>query len=121
MTEAAYHYPELPPCLECGACCVTDLEYGKGGFVRLQAGDFDRLPEKYRLKVIKDSDPGVDRLGHKGLPTTGYRCVALRGEVNKKVSCAIYEERPTLCRTFERGSQDCRKEYARWKFGRYQR
>ena len=128
MVEPAgqYHYPELPPCQECGACCVTYLEYGdkafgSGGFVRLQKGDLERLPEKYQLKVVKDSEPGVDRLGCKGTPETGYRCVAFQGQVNKKCSCAAYEGRPTLCRTFERGSQACRKEYGRWLFGRFQR
>jgi Fe-S-cluster containining protein len=28
------------------------------------------------------------------------RCVALRGEVGKSVSCAIYEFRPSACRDF---------------------
>lgn len=35
------------------------------------------------------------------------RCVALRGKVGKKVSCAIYEDRPETCREFEPGSERC--------------
>lgn len=112
---------ELPDCNKCGACCVTDLEYGRGGWVQLTTEDTKRLPEKYQLKVVHDPEIGCDRLGVLGTPKTGYRCVALQGTVNKKTACKAYEHRPTKCRTFERGSADCRKERANWLFGRYQR
>jgi len=36
----------------------------------------------------------------KGTNSHPPRCVALRGEVGKLVSCAIYEQRPTPCREF---------------------
>jgi len=29
------------------------------------------------------------------------RCVALQGDLGQKVSCSIYEDRPTPCRDFE--------------------
>lgn len=107
-------YPELPPCNECGMCCTTHLEFGRGGFVRLTDADYERLPEKYRLKVVTESELNVDRLGVKGSPGVGYRCVALKGVAGHKTSCEIYQDRPTLCRTFERGSKDCRKDRALW-------
>jgi len=112
----SYSYTEPPPCNECGICCTTNLEFGRGGYVQLTEADYARLPEKYRLKVVLESDLNVDRLGIKGTPETGYRCTALKGIPNHKTSCDIYEQRPTVCRTFERGSPDCRKERANWLF-----
>lgn len=104
--------PELPPCNECGLCCTTKLEFGRGGFVRLTDNDYERLPGKYKLRVVLESDHGVDRLGIKGTPTVGYRCVALKGTPGVNTRCDIYEERPILCRTYERGSQDCYRDRA---------
>lgn len=109
-----YRTDDLPPCNECGLCCVTDMLFGRGGFVMLSDADYDRLPQKYRLKVVTESELNTDRLGVRGTPTVGYRCVALRGTPNVKTSCDIYDNRPDLCRDFERGSKDCRKERARW-------
>ena len=34
-------------------------------------------------------------------------CIALTGEVGAKVSCSVYDFRPTPCRTFEAGSAAC--------------
>lgn len=106
----------IPECNACGICCTTDIEFGRGGYVRLRSEDIDRLPEKYRLKVVMDSDPGVHRLGTKGTPVTGYRCTALRGEPNRSTRCDIYDQRPKMCRAYERGSVDCRRERAQWLF-----
>jgi Fe-S-cluster containining protein len=51
---------------------------------------------------------------HKG---AGRRpaCVAFAGELGRQCSCAIYEDRPAVCREFEVGSQLCRdaREQAR--------
>lgn len=41
------------------------------------------------------------------------QCVALRGQVGKKVSCSIYARRPKVCREFEVGGYDCREARAR--------
>lgn len=68
------------------------------------------MPEKYRLTVVRNSDPGVDRLGIKGAPPTGFTCIALRGTIGKWTRCKMYEDRPKLCRELERGSKDCLKE-----------
>lgn len=107
---------ELPPCNECGACCWTREEFGRGGYVRLNDEDIKRLPHKYHLKVITESEFNVDRLGVRGTPATGYRCVALVGRIGEKTLCDIYEQRPELCRKYERGSVDCRKDRARWLY-----
>jgi hypothetical protein len=36
-------------------------------------------------------------------------CVALRGAVGQRVSCAIYERRPAECRRLVAGSRECKK------------
>ncbi|MGK3981239.1 YkgJ family cysteine cluster protein [Sorangium sp. So ce118] len=92
-------------CQRCGACCGPTEDYPT--YVDLFAGDVGRLPPRYRLHVIGSSLATKET-------SSGTVCVALRGSVGKRVSCAIYESRPTLCRRFERGSKACReaREYA---------
>lgn len=43
------------------------------------------------------------------------RCVALRGEIGKRVGCASYDRRPKACREFDPGSEGCLE--ARKAFG----
>lgn len=108
---------ELPPCNECGMCCVTDLQFGRGGFVQVSDADQARMPDN-RLRVVVESSPGQARLGTKA-PFEGWtRCVALKGIVGSRTRCDMYEGRPMVCRTFERGSDACRKERARYRHGR---
>jgi Fe-S-cluster containining protein len=49
------------------------------------------------------------------------RCIALTGEVGKKVACGIYEWRPSPCRNFmasyENGYHNPRCDEARAKYG----
>ena len=35
------------------------------------------------------------------------RCIALEGTLMERVACNSYENRPTVCRKFERGSAAC--------------
>ncbi|BBI99473.1 hypothetical protein FGKAn22_11660 [Ferrigenium kumadai] len=37
----------------------------------------------------------------KGTATKPVRCIALEGEVGKRVSCSIYSQRPSTCREFD--------------------
>lgn len=107
---------ELPPCNKCGICCVTNLEYGRGGFVQVSPEDQERMPSKYRLTVVQESSPGQARLGTKARSRGWQRCVALKGIVGMRTRCGMYEDRPTLCRTFRRGGEACLQERARWRF-----
>jgi Fe-S-cluster containining protein len=103
--------PELPPCNECGVCCTSPHGYGRGGYVVITALDYVRLPGRYQLRVISESSPNVDRFAL----TESGRCVALRGEPGVKTSCDIYADRPSVCRSYERGSSDCYRERALFK------
>lgn len=101
---------DLPPCQECGACCV-DL-YGDGTVADLQPEDEQRLgPRRLQLYTVQSGGRWPDTPHH----ATSTRvdalgntvCRALRGSVGRSCSCRIYEDRPTLCRSFERGSRAC--------------
>lgn len=80
------------PCLDCGICCThfrisfywAEGDDAPGGVVP------SAMTEKltHHLRCMKGSND-VPR-----------RCSALSGEVGTRVSCTIYENRPTPCREF---------------------
>lgn len=101
-------------CQTCGACCrassfseaiprlpfvdMTDaeaeeIEERRPGSVTLSVPSgwtFD--PQRFVMAICRDEHG---------------RCVALRGTVGRKVSCAIYKHRPSTCREFEPGDECC--------------
>jgi uncharacterized protein len=80
------------PCVQCGACCA---------FFRVQF--YWREVEKnkdYQVpEPTEDLDPfkkcmkGTNKKNHP-------QCVALKGRIGEQVGCMIYENRPSVCRTF---------------------
>ena len=83
---------ETTPCTSCGACCAVyrvsflrkELDSEVGGTV--PAALAEALGEQgARMRRCAD---GV------------ARCVALQGRIGERVSCAIYERRPSPCRAF---------------------
>ncbi len=88
-------------CVECGACCRTAEPLR--AFIPLTRADVRRLPVLYQT-AITTSDSGYDYL------RTGpdkRRCVALTGTIGKEVSCDMYDDRPDVCRRYERGGWQC--------------
>lgn len=90
-------------CLECGACCAID----------------STIPS-WAHKPIENSDPNLNYLKINQYVNTyilGYfqmkiskncdRCIALEGDLGKRVSCKVYEHRPNICKNFEIGSKLC--------------
>ncbi len=89
-------------CQACGACCATlrvtfpadEADIHPGGSV--PAGFAERYGNVFCMKTTADG-----------------RCLALRGEVGRGVSCRIYSQRPSSCRDFGpmaalgRGDQAC--------------
>jgi len=102
---------EEPECRTCGACCVG--KSSDGDFVPVTALDRRRLPTKY-VKKLQAIDPPDDGPYAFGLKRFGEHeaCVALKGTLGKSVACDLYDVRPNYCRTFERGSQECRNRRA---------
>jgi uncharacterized protein len=78
------------PCLRCGACCA----FYRVAFHWSEAESFlgGEVPPALTVKL----DP--HRLAMCGTDLRKPRCVALQGEVGRSVSCAIYVQRPSVCR-----------------------
>ena len=80
------------PCPECGACCAhfrvsfywSEADSAAGGVT----------PADLSVKVT------AHRAAMRGTETIPARCVALEGEIGKRVRCAIYPLRPSPCREF---------------------
>jgi len=85
-----------PPCLECGACCFSDLETS----VRVSGDDYERLGTAVEELVHFVGNRAYMRFadGH---------CAALRIEPSGRSACSVYEARPDVCRDLERGSPQC--------------
>ncbi|MDT8453391.1 MAG: YkgJ family cysteine cluster protein [Gammaproteobacteria bacterium] len=93
--------------MNCGACCATyrvsfywgeTALYNPGGVPEAAT---EKLNHHYvAMRGTNQKNPG---------------CYALRGEINKQVSCSIYENRPTPCREFTAGEPRCYE--ARLKHG----
>jgi Fe-S-cluster containining protein len=79
---------DLPPCAGCGKCCHLLVELSSG---------VDFVPEEF---VVEHS--GVRCMDQRG----DGACAALDADTNR---CTIYEQRPQVCRDFNRGSDLCRR------------
>ncbi len=90
---------EPPPCLECGACCFSDLP----DYVRVDGDDYARLGDDAEAWVSWKGNRCYLRM-HEG------HCAALQVEPGGRFVCAIYELRPATCRELERGSPACAGE-----------
>lgn len=91
---------DVPECTRCGACCFSDLPE----YVRVFGVDWDRMGEEARAFTTF--------LGNRCyMKMEGGRCAALVLDTREnRFLCAIYEERPDVCRSLERGSGACRGE-----------
>jgi len=89
------------PCQACGACCSYSPEWPR--FTTEDDGALERLPQE----LIND--------GMSGMRCDGARCSALTGEVGVSTSCAVYADRPDVCRACDVGDDAC--QLARGKHG----
>lgn len=105
-------------CQSCGACCQTSRPLGSR-VARQQFGlpttdtwancttdDVKRMSRRVRLKLVSIVDSEGGRNQAIPLRDDGT-CIFLRGNVAEHVKCSIYDERPTICRRFESGSEFC--------------
>jgi len=87
-------------CQLCGACCFSDSD----AYVPVNEGDRERLGEDATRYVWSD---GQDLY----LKMKGPCCSTLEVRQGRFV-CAIYDQRPDICRELQRCSPDCRAELA---------
>jgi hypothetical protein len=93
------------PCLSCGACCASyrvsfywaEADDAPGGTVPVP------LTEAFtpHLRVMR------------GTWARTPRCIALSGTVGQRVSCTIYDQRPSPCRAVMPGDPYCQRARAR--------
>lgn len=87
---------EPSPCQSCGACCA---HY--------------RVSFYWQEAVQRGLDEGMLvqvspwQVCFRGTEVKPVRCVNLEGEVGACVSCRIYEQRTTPCRSVEMGDDKC--------------
>lgn len=82
-------------CQKCGACCA-----GGPKWVEVTEADAERLCDH---TLIEGGD--IEAFSMK--TDDNKRCVALAGCIGVDVACTVYEKRPEVCRTVERGSETC--------------
>jgi Fe-S-cluster containining protein len=88
-----------PPCLECGACCFSNLETS----IRVTGDDYERLGGA--------AEDLVDFVGNRAfMRLADGHCAALRIERPGRFVCTVYETRPDACRNLERESPQCEGE-----------
>jgi len=84
------------PCINCGACCASfrvvlpasETSDQPGGFVPVELTEL----LGNRQRVMRGTCGGLQK-----------RCAALEGTVGLRVSCRVYDQRPSTCRNFRSG------------------
>jgi len=111
VTEAACaHYEKELDCLTCGACCreaydtvevaADDRTLRHQELLAPRHGGYDVRREDGRCVALS----GGQRLEQRGRPP---RSLPLYRPSQERFLCSIYEDRPTSCRDFTRGSEHC--------------
>ena len=91
---------DAPECLECGACCFSNLER----YVRVTGDDHKRLGDRAEELARFDGNRAYMRMaeGH---------CIALIvSQTTRHLTCSAYAIRPDVCRTLARSSSACLAE-----------
>ena len=118
VTHLGYDWglDEKYDCTACGACC-----YGRRDYVQVFPDDAARLgPERTRELVAPavgeiEASVGREAEPKRFMKMTHGHCIALRTPAPNRFLCAVYEDRPVLCRALEPGSAPCLEARARMK------
>lgn len=86
-------------CTACGVCCFSTLPQ----YARVFGVDWDRMDDRARSFTEFIGNRCFMRM-------EDGRCSALLVDPAPSFLCAIYEQRPDVCRSLERGSGTCRGE-----------
>ncbi|MBX3205933.1 MAG: YkgJ family cysteine cluster protein [Labilithrix sp.] len=100
---------EPEDCVRCGACCFSESER----HARVTGDDYARLGDDAARLVVFHGNQAFMRIERAGETGPIGRCAALVLDAEAGTFlCAIYERRPDVCRTLERGSPACAGERA---------
>jgi Fe-S-cluster containining protein len=103
-TEAAGTPDEVSAyCQACGACCAFSREWPR--FSLESDAELEQIP----AALVDD--------GRGRMRCDGDRCAALIGEVGVATSCAVYAQRPHVCRDCLPGDLACRLARDRFNLG----
>lgn len=101
-------------CTACGACC-----FGRRDYVQVFADDVARLGTARTAELVAPATGEIPASVGRGPEPIRFmkmaqgHCSALRTEVPNRFLCAVYEDRPMLCRALEPGSAPCLEARAR--------
>lgn len=84
--------PQRNPCLDCGACCA---------FFRISFYWSEADPASSGLTPPELTTKITPMRAAMRTEPASPRCVALEGEIGKRVRCTIHPLRPSPCREFE--------------------
>ena len=110
-------YPALGEnydCTACGACC-----FGRRDYVQVFADDVARLGSARTAELVAPATGEIPAsVGRASEPKrfmkmTHGHCSALVTAVPNQFLCAVYEDRPMLCRALQPGSAPCLEARAR--------
>ena len=88
----------MSACTTCGACCACFR-------VDFSVHEREDLGGCVPSGLTVDVNARLARM--RGTDHQPPRCAALSGKLGEKISCGIYEWRPSPCREFEAGSEAC--------------
>jgi uncharacterized protein len=94
--------PVLHPCVTCGACCGVfraSFYWAEAEERGLDSDSYEQV-SPFMAAFKNTMSPTSDGQGVK------VRCCNLEGRIGDKVSCSIYEKRPSCCRDFDASYQD---------------
>jgi uncharacterized protein len=107
---------ETYDCTTCGACC-----YGRRDYVQVFPHDAARLGAARTAELVAPAvgeipaSVGRESEPKRFMKMTHGHCIALHTAVPNRFLCAVYEDRPVLCRALEPGSAPCLEARARMK------
>ncbi|MEZ5427227.1 MAG: YkgJ family cysteine cluster protein [Pyrinomonadaceae bacterium] len=90
----------VPDCLTCGACCGSLICVGLSPGNPISSNDYWDI-----TREGKNGPFTVDRFIRRN--EEDFSCTALEGTIGEMVGCRLYQERPSMCRNFEAGSDRC--------------
>lgn len=111
-------------CQRCGACCTTYGKQNNRRYVAVKESESARIDPKLRWQdphwfgTAEDENEEFSPHWMRMVRSNCHeliRCIALEGVVGERVACGIYENRPSVCSSFEPGSYECKKARRRWE------